>query len=558
MTSIPNAAQKIPMMFRAQIEGRCQLQRIQKDQDSDAVRWIEEWVERTYPDTPDLAGDGQTRTYAITWRFVSNGGQDDTIIRPAIGARGWPFYPGSSMKGVFRRACTPEQADRYCGKELPGSDFQPGILRFQGGYPTTTDWTESLIDIVHPQQDWQVKSNTKSVGAFTQISLYEPELRFGISSTIPLNDAEWEEIWGIWEKAISTGIGCRVCAGYGQPETHIGNVLYRTNVQGQGQAAKLLDGTGEFRPNVFRAAIRGHALRLFGGLTDEANADRMVNELFGTTTGKGTVGLLGMGFRTSDLVLETFGKGSYTQPTYEVSGELTWLLTQELASPEEREALTKLIVALTRFAMVFGGFGKSWRRADHRLFYPDYYDEGYKPLIGCHWQWNGERSLRNDSQVRKLEDIGPFIHQVRQIATQWMTLRKIPTAAQPTPWRETWHPSKVQVWGRLASEAEDSEAIHWLHGPYREAIPQARIREGSIYRSSVTGQVGQIGRLWHRLYPVVILRKNPDNPKKPIPRQTSQFLELLTLFPDDSTEAIDFLNFLETQQKSFVKLWPSS
>jgi CRISPR-associated protein Cmr6 len=33
-----------------------------------------------------------------------------------------------------------------------------------------------------------------------------------------------------------------------------------------------VDGTGEFRPNVFRAAIRGHALRIFGGLTDERTA----------------------------------------------------------------------------------------------------------------------------------------------------------------------------------------------------------------------------------------------------------------------------------------------
>jgi hypothetical protein len=50
-----------------------------------------------------------------------------------------------------------------------------------------------------------------------------------------------------------------------------------------------------------------------------------------------------------------------------VEGELIWHLTQTLAT-EERDALTKLIAALTRFAMLLGGFGKSWRRADHRLF----------------------------------------------------------------------------------------------------------------------------------------------------------------------------------------------
>lgn len=49
----------------------------------------------------------QTRTYNLTWRFITNSGQDDGVIRPAIGAKGWPYYPGSSMKGIFRRACTP-------------------------------------------------------------------------------------------------------------------------------------------------------------------------------------------------------------------------------------------------------------------------------------------------------------------------------------------------------------------------------------------------------------------------------------------------------------------
>jgi CRISPR-associated protein Cmr6 len=140
------------------------------------------------------------------------------------------------MKGIFPRACTPEQRDRYCGKSVNG-DFQPGILRFHGGYPTDTSWTEDLyqfcvslrfirpqakawgytnqaclhrlrtahfhketvlVDIVHPQQNWQVKSNdtnNKDAGAFIEISLYQPELRFGISSNKILEDTEWKIIW---------------------------------------------------------------------------------------------------------------------------------------------------------------------------------------------------------------------------------------------------------------------------------------------------------------------------------------------------------------------------
>lgn len=181
------SANQVPKMFQAQVKGRCQLQYVATQ---DAERWVDEWVDKAYPDAPDFGTEVQTRSSSISWRFVTNSGQDDGIIRPVIGAKGWPFYPGSSMKGIFRRACTPEQAARYCGKHLPGGDFELGLLRFHGGYPTDDTWQENLVDIVHPQQDRQVKSNGRS-SAFVQISLFKPKINFGISSTLPLEATEW-------------------------------------------------------------------------------------------------------------------------------------------------------------------------------------------------------------------------------------------------------------------------------------------------------------------------------------------------------------------------------
>ncbi len=559
MTNIPDAAKKVPLMFQAQTAGRCQLQYIKKDvSQQDAELWTSEWVEKAYPHPPAFDADVQTRTYAINWRFVTNAGQDDGIIRPTIGAFGWPFYPGSSMKGIFRHACTPEEANRYCGELLNGGDFKPGILRFHGGYPVDNSWQEKLVDIVHPQQDWQVKTDRKSAGAFVQISLFKPKLQFGISSSVNLDQTEWENIWNIWEKALSTGIGCRVSAGYGQPKNHSGEVIYRVQLQGKGAAAKLLDKTGEFRPNMFKAALRGHGLRIFGGLTNAANSDSLIETLFGGVQGDGKVGLVAMTFRETALKLDEFGEGSYAVPTYEVEGQLSWLLTRNI--PENhRDALQKLLQSLTQFAMILGGFGKSWRRADHRLFYPEYYDiEEPKPLIGCHWQWSGDRSLIKDVRVRNLEKVGEFIDEVRQAAADWMQLQGItPNPRDYADWREAWHPDTVQVWGRLTKEgAEDCEAVRWLHGPYRQAIPQARIREGSIYRTSVTGEIGNIGRLWHRMYPVVQLKKNPEDAKKPIIRKTNQFMELVTLFPDNSADSNEFVKYLESEQRMFQKLWP--
>jgi CRISPR-associated protein Cmr6 len=264
-----------------------------------------------------------------------------------------------------------------------------------------------------------------------------------------------------------------------------------------------------------------------------------------------------MSFRENiDSELDEFGTGTWAVPTYKVEGYLTWLVTQKLPEPKH-QALEKLIKALTRFAVVLGGFGKSWRRADHRLFYPDYYEESKKPLIGCHWQWSGERSLRSDVSVRKLDKVGAFIEQVRSLAKDWMQLQGFtPNPARLAPWREAWHERNVQVWGHLADDVDDSEAIYWLHGAYQTAIPTVHIPEGSIYRSSITGQMSQIGRLWHRMYPLVRLVKDPANPSQPVVHPTRQYLEILTLFPDNSSKSNQFVSFLASNQSKFTKLWP--
>jgi len=552
--NIPDAADRIPMMFRSQIPGRCQLQYAASN---DAETWVDEWVDRAYSTTPNFGEEVRTQTYQFNWRFVTNGGQDDGIIRPVIGAYGRPFYPGSSMKGIFASACDKEKRDRYCGETLPDGDVRPGILRFHGGYPIDDSWQENLLDIVHPQQDRQVKGK-RGPSAFAQISLYRPTLCFGISSSEELDAQEWEEIWQIWENAIAKGLGCRVSAGYGHPQQSKPPTkpFYRCRIKGQGAAPKLLDGTGEFRPNMLKAGIRGHALRIFGGLTDAETADRLVGDLFGDIHGETRVGLLAMDFDRESLQMETFGSGSYAVPTYEVEGKLAWKLTRSLPEPQ-RKTLKNLISSLTRFSLLLGGFGKSWRRADHRLFYPEYYDlDKAKPLIGCHWQWKGERSQVVDNKVRKLSDVATFIEETRSIAKEWMKQQNVKTnKGFAEEWREAWHPRKVQVWGRVADSAEESDAIAWLHRPYRHADPPYQT-EGSIYRTSVTGKLGEIGHLWHRMYPVVLAKRDPENPRKPKIIRTRRYLELLSVFPDGSPECDDFLQFLDSALCDFELLWP--
>ena len=229
--------------------------------------------------------------------------------------------------------------------------------------------------------------------------------------------------------------------------------------------------------------------------------------------------------------------------------------------PEEKEKkLKQLIQSLTRFSMIFGGFGKSWRRADHDIFYEEYYDgKKQKPLIGCHWQWTGKRPLIYDVKVRKLEQVTTFINDVHTIAKEWIKLQglTINNNQYADSWREAWHPDNVQVWGRIADSTEDSQAIAWLHKPYRKGDAKYNIPEGSIYQSSITGKMSQIGRLWHRMYPLVRLVKDPDNHKKPLGKPTAKYIELLTIFPDNSQQCQQFLDYLNTSSTDFQLLYPS-
>jgi len=564
MPAIPDSYKKVPMMFRAQIDGRSQLQRLDSEkrsgqpkegQPQDIEVWVDEWIDKAEQIPAQDAQDKQTpvysaKSYQISWRFVTNGGQDDGIIRPVLGKAGIPFYPGSSMKGAFRNACEQAEAsgvvaagstDRYCGKE---TDLHPGILRFLGAYPTN-DWTEGLVDLVHPQQGWQVKAvptNQKPTGesAYALVSLYQPTLRFAISSNRPLSDTEWQTIWTIWERALSVGLGSKTATGYGQLAQVLSvksrKTLYSVSLKGQGQAAKLIDGSGEFRHNIFRASLRGHALRLFGGLTDAKTADQLVENLFGgIQSGKPTVGLLGFQFCESKLKVKTFGSGDYAQPAYSVEGTLNLFLNRPLANPEHEPALVDLIENLIRFAMLLGGFGKSWRRADHRLFF----DSSYEKLIGCHWQWFGHESRCNNSQIKGKKDVSVFLDTVRKSARFWIQLQniKIQPNRWASQWRESWHPRQVQVWVRLAKNADDSIAIKWFHEPYIPAIRRGE-RQKTIKQSSVTGTLMQIGRIWHRMYPI-----------------DRAYLEILTIFPEDSQKCDQFLQFIYDEPGDFWLLW---
>lgn len=307
-----------------------------------------------------------------------------------------------------------------------------------------------------------------------------------------------------------------------------------------------------------KATLQDLVLHIFSHSTkiskNKTKDDRLLETFFRNVQDKTPEGLLEMSFCNTSLELDTFVSG-FKAPTYRVKGKLSCLLTQQLPKTE-REAVQKLIKALTNFSMLLGGFGKSWQRVDHRLFFPEYYEIGQpQPLIGCHWEWEGQ-SLIKDVQVRKLEQVGLFINKVCQTAQEWMQLQGItPNIKQKVTWHEAWHPANVQVWGRLAEDVDDSIAVRWFHEPQYQKTFFTSHRRVSIYKSSLNGLTAQSNRVWHRMYPVVHLVKAPDNPDKPLPRKTRNYLELVTFFPDESLESTEFFNLL-SEESRFQKLWP--
>lgn len=539
---MPNS-NEVPLMFQAPISGRGQVQYIEEREQSE--RWVDEWVEATATNSPKFNHNVKTKEYKITWRFISNSGQDDSIIRPVIAANGFPFYPGASMKGAFLRSCTPIQAIRYCGGQISNNETKPGILRFHGAYPEDDSWCEQpLIDVVHPQQDWQVKNN-ESHSAFLQISLYQPTLVFGISSTIELNDSEWEIIWSIWDKAIERGIGSRVSAGYGQPVKHPETKLITVNLKGQGLASQLVDTdkTPEFRPNMFKSALRGHTLRLFSAVTDEKTAEELTKELWGgfADNNKGAiVGDLGIAFNPVDLEMDNFTYNNVKMPTYELNKGVLNIICMKNFTDEYKKELKILAFQLIKFSMLIGGFGKSSRRIDHRIFFPEYLSHGNKPMIGCHWQFT-KGSNQYYFPVNHLAHITNIIDNVHKAIKNWLIFKGHTPTNQKSLWRESFHPEKVQVWGRIALDEDDSLAVRWFHGNYKGSQ--------SIKSSKLTGKMGHIGRIYHRMYPHYIKTTEGE-----IRRKGREYIELLTIFPDRRDERTQkFLTFLPTS--GFTKFW---
>jgi CRISPR-associated protein Cmr6 len=578
----------IPMEYRAQVQGRCQRQFVQKrprnspdSWRSDIQRWHEEWLAGIDKSIIGSNPENDNEFYAIDrdvdWRLISNSGSDEGFIRPAFNSRGWPIIPGSSFKGLFCRQWLKEDKPRHeldllCGSRMGASPLREGGLRFHGAILRDLSNIKLSLDLTFPQEAWQIgfsqNQDQNKSGPASLISLLKPRLRITISrKTALINDDLWKKAQEVLERSLNTGLGGRTSAGYGRiSKTTGGKEVFTCTLRGQGIAPKLLDiqGTAEFRPVSLRASIRAMAMRLFAGLVREDETKRQVEYLFGGLSGP-TQGLLACRFIESRPTRigrpdPPKNKGHHSQWDFtapsvmNVEGRLTWEKTYDSNTSQEA-LLINLLASLHGLVMSLGGFSKGWRRADHRMypfFRPQSDDTTYyrKTPIGCHWDWIDLPPQHAKIRVNSIHELEFLVKEARRNASIWLRSRGTHVLDNETrslsPWREVIHPAKMRVWARTAASSADCRAINWFHHP---SVPTGS-REGDMIELKKIDLMGQsrpparVGRIWHRMLPIKTAYNmntnyeqlvdtpsgNAQVSRVPVQVWEGSFLEIITFF----------------------------
>jgi CRISPR-associated protein Cmr6 len=539
------SSEEVPMMYRAQIDGRCSL--MFAGRNDDLEDWKEEWVypnpekPRYQKEEPPLGLDGKIYRIKVEFPFrvLSNCGQD-SIIRPIMGKDGIPYFSGSSIKGLFRRACNENQVKKYCGDD---DDLAPSELgfRFHGAYPIG-DWSGMhkvkvwekgqevtkvryrMLDVVHPQQGRQVgSSRQRGATALASVSLYQPTLIFEFSSANP--DTNWKEVETIFWRAIALGVGGKTSTGYGfgGHNDHRPAVFQqgKANVMliGRGVSPTLRSGEAEFRPNMFKASLRGHFQRLLAGVVgEEKPLKEAVDRLFGSSTNPGAIQLF-----WEQRKEVSYGQFGATQ-TFEADGIL------HINALQDKDV--QLIEQVLKFAFVMGGFGKSWRRASHQKFHKTY----KKFEIGCHWELPAMD--RSWMQIKSTADLKSFLDQIHQgYKDQFGKGNPL-----PLDWRESWHPDRVSVY---ASITQESKAITLLHDDTYKTTLAIGGRRPHKEHPKKTKPPESCSHVWHRMLPV----------------GENQFLEIVAVFhterekwkhPSEGDQLDKFIQSLKDQGLSLV------
>jgi CRISPR-associated protein Cmr6 len=562
--------ERVPMMYRAQVRGRCSLQFAGDKQD--LQYWTEEWVYPNHKGQPTyqrsllpegLEGSIYRFKLKFPFRVCSNCGQD-TIIRPLIGKNGIPFIPGSGVKGLFERLSRshPDPELRAKIREYCGSPDHPGKLRFHGAYPIG-DWAGTnnvtvkrtgesisetryrMVDVVHPQQTRQVKG-TGNPTALALVTLHQPTLMFELSSPKPLPENDWETIKGLLRRALRQGLGGKTSTGYGLWTLPKDNYALKIDLKGVGVSSLLRSDEPEFRPNMFKASLRSHMSRLLAGVCDDpiGKIEPQINRFFGDTRAPGVAELY---WESKPNTHSEANQGKEQTPTYKLVGTLYADICQRKTntslSTTEREKEQKdlqFFRSLIQFAYVMGGFGKSWRRVWHKSsqssWHPGFYPTYETRAIGCHWEWL-DSSFDQDfdpTQLNNCNALKTFLDRVHEQARTYLGLKE----AKFCDWKEAWHPKRVAVYSQVVSQSQAIELFH-------DKIFKTTLAIGG--KTPNDTRPTHISSIWHRMLPI----------------ENNHYLEIVTVFHANRVpwkrEGIDQFDFFieRLENNGLVRTWGS-
>ncbi len=284
------------------------------------------------------------------------------------------YIPGSSIRGIVRAWAKQRPEIRSRMYKLLGyqdnDTISAGKIEFLDAWPDEA--TQLALDIVNPQEDFQVYHNGKP----KPLALYTlGNGNESIAVTVAIRgipgratEQEVEEVWGWVQQALSLyGVGSRTASGYGTVKANNAPKLaldpgykvmqFEFSLKSQGCYGPTTDKV-ELRPSHWRGWLRSWVLRFLLGVMSKPDAQTTVGELLGSLgsepdkkSRKGCV-------RMRLVKGRTWADCSEDRPYF-----YTWEGKLEVSAPSE--ILNKIILPIIRIAVMVGGVGRGWRRPLH-------------------------------------------------------------------------------------------------------------------------------------------------------------------------------------------------
>lgn len=321
--------------------------------------------------TKSLAED--TITIKFPWRLRVGGmrGFRELLLPVFHPVYGVHYIPSSSLKGAIRAIAlqdNPSEVKRLLGQLDEGI----GCVQILDAFPTAPCLS---VDMANPQWHWQQNSVKYNSEPHALLSLKQPQFVIGLRRTSRLSSLEdVDKVKGWLQKALASGIGSRLSAGYGRTTMMASlphSSSHKFQLWTQGMYAASTDNP-EFRPVALRGMLRYWFRAIALALYSPSECKALEANLFGTIEPKSKEGSI-------RIAVEWEAKKSDRAYVYE--GTI-------LLEARQKSHLS-LIENILYLSSHLAGIGRGSRRPLHW---------NSDRMRGCYWQL-ADKQLACDHQV---------------------------------------------------------------------------------------------------------------------------------------------------------------